>query len=429
MPRPVQCDLCGRDFFPGSIAIHRQQCEEKQKYIPTACRYCDAEVRKCDLPQHLKRCEAAKSAPKPRAKITRRTSFSGGADEGNGASGGDDPNDHRVPCAVCGRKFVSDRLAKHQSICRRVNAGKGTGVTPSSGEAPTATRKVRISSNVSMAPRNKNEVTCEICGRQFFKTSIEIHRKQCIAKQPFLHTACPYCDGEVQTRDLEQHIRKCEKAPPPSVRRAARREAAETTLGLGGAGAGGPTHLVPCAVCGRTFARDRLAKHQGICRRISKNGATDAPPVVSAPTRSTYAEPIRNPNEVDCDLCGRPFFKTSIAIHRKQCLEKQPFIQTACPHCDCEVMQKDLERHIKFCEKAPPPSERPSHRVAAEAALGLHKDNANGVSSSPQPTATDGHLVPCSICGRTFVSDRLAKHQSICRKNDAKAKARASGIK
>lgn len=60
-------------------------------------------------------------------------------------------------------------------------------------------------------------------------------------------------------------------------------------------------------------------------------------------------------------------------------------------------MQKDLERHIKFCEKAPPPSERPSHRVADEAALGLHKDNANGVSSLPQPTATDGHLVPCSV--------------------------------
>jgi hypothetical protein len=108
-----------------------------------------------------------------------------------------------------------------------------------------------------MAPRNKNEVTCEICGRQFFKTSIEIHRKQCIAKQPFLHTACPYCDGEVQTRDLEQHIRKCEKAPPPSVRRAARREAAETTLGLGGAGAGGPTHLVPCA--GMSGAPDLLS--------------------------------------------------------------------------------------------------------------------------------------------------------------------------
>ena len=32
--------------------------------------------------------------------------------------------DGRVPCAVCGRKFASDRIAKHQKICRKVTNRK-----------------------------------------------------------------------------------------------------------------------------------------------------------------------------------------------------------------------------------------------------------------------------------------------------------------
>lgn len=178
------------------------------------------------------------------------------------------------------------------------------------------------------------------------------------------------------------------------------------------------THLLTSyyVVCGRTFAKDRLAKHQGICRKISNNEGSvcsknsRASPPQSSPTRSTYSTPVRNPNEVDCDLCGRPFFKTSIAIHRKQCLEKQPFIPTACPYCDAEVMTKDLEAHVKRCDKKPPGVDRPTHRMAAEATLGLPSSDSRAVSPmndvSPGVAGNGGssHLVPCAVSLHSSIS-------------------------
>lgn len=46
-------------------------------------------------------------------------------------------------------------------------------------------------------------------------------------------------------------------------------------------------------------------------------------------------------------------------------------------------------------------------------------------SPMPQSQLTDmktdeGNLVPCQNCGRSFASDRLSKHQSICRKTTGK---------
>lgn len=48
--------------------------------------------------------------------------------------------------------------------------------------------------------------------------------------------------------------------------------------------------------------------------------------------------------------------------------------------------------------------------------------NTNEVSYDSFPSADDysGNLVPCAICGRKFSSDRIAKHQGICRKVNTK---------
>lgn len=38
------------------------------------------------------------------------------------ADGGGDFSSNLVPCAICGRKFAPDRIAKHQGICRKIKS-------------------------------------------------------------------------------------------------------------------------------------------------------------------------------------------------------------------------------------------------------------------------------------------------------------------
>jgi len=436
MPRPVRCDLCGRDFFAASIAIHRKQCHDKQQYIPIACQFCDTEVRRCDMPKHIRGCPAARRATSAQRVAAARVGAIPTAVAPQPGMPPAQASDHRVPCAVCGRKFNADRVAKHQSICRKL-AGRGGG----SAAAATDTPPLPPPTAYTMPLRNPNEVTCDLCGRQFFKSSITIHRKQCKEKQQYMPTACPYCDAEVQERDLERHIRHCDRAPSPSARRAEKRETAGGALGLGCAAmpGGGSTHLVPCAVCGRTFASDRLAKHQSICRRVHQKRDASAPEAdtPSFGPRSGPAlypaPPQRNPNEVDCDVCGRPFFKSSIEIHRRQCVAKMEYIPTACRFCDAEVKRKHLADHERQCRKAPTASnDRPPHRAAAEITLGLRASEQRtpspgfhrGVGNLSVADDINGpsHMAPCAVCGRTFASDRLPKHQAICRRLDEKSR-------
>lgn len=101
--RAIPCELCGQNFFPSSLPFHKKQCEVKQRFVEVPCPDCDEAVRNCDLNQHM-------------AKECRFASRRGhGSVPVNATLGG------VLPCSVCGRKFSSDRLLKHQVICRKNN--------------------------------------------------------------------------------------------------------------------------------------------------------------------------------------------------------------------------------------------------------------------------------------------------------------------
>ena len=106
--------------------------------------------------------------------------------------------------------------------------------------------------------------------------------------------------------------------------------------------------------------------------------------------------PIKEPTYVICYLCGRKYGTKSITIHEPQCLKKW--------HLENNKLPKKLRR-------------KPPTKPAAYDALGsigmygrvdLEKVNQAAFQSAQE------QLIPCNVCGRTFLPDRLPVHQRSC---------------
>ena len=126
---------------------------------------------------------------------------------------------------------------------------------------------------------HKRAIPCEICGQNFFPSSLPFHQKQCAVKQQFIEVPCPHCDIAVPNYQLNHHIaRECKK---PSSK--------FNPLPVSGDG------RFPCSVCGRRFAGgDRLVKHQKICRKNSLSRSASSLTVSSS--RTTPSPPLTDKN-------------------------------------------------------------------------------------------------------------------------------------
>ncbi len=59
-----------------------------------------------------------------------------------------------VPCQLCGRKFNSDRVAKHESICKGIERVTQPSPSPSSSSTPTPANNTNTSSNSTTATKS-----------------------------------------------------------------------------------------------------------------------------------------------------------------------------------------------------------------------------------------------------------------------------------
>jgi hypothetical protein len=101
---------------------------------------------------------------------------------------------------------------------------------------------------------HRRAVACDLCGQQFFPSSLPFHMKSCVVKQQYVEVPCPNCDEPFRQYELQSHMLKgCKKKNSRLLR--------DSPPLVGG--------MSMCAVCGRKFAPDRLLKHQTICRRNS----------------------------------------------------------------------------------------------------------------------------------------------------------------
>nr|XP_044637030.1 zinc finger protein 474 isoform X3 [Equus asinus] len=107
---------------------------------------------------------------------------------------------------------------------------------------------------------------------------------------------------------------------------------------------------------------------------------------------------IRHPPTIVCYICGREYGTKSIAIHEPQCLKKW--------HNENNLLPKELRR--------PEPKKPEVRTITAKGFYDLDALN-EAAWTSAQST-----LVPCAVCGRTFLPDRLIVHQRSCKPKVAK---------
>ncbi|XP_021148275.2 zinc finger protein 475 isoform X2 [Columba livia] len=266
------------------------------------------------------------------------------------------------------------------------------------------------SSNMSQTPLNRPVIpprrpgfmVCYICGREFGSQSISIHEPQCLEK------------WRVENSQLPRHLRRPEPRKPEAPTGGSCMLSAENEAAYHSAQA----QLLPCGNCGRTFLPDRLIVHQRSCKGGSSNvglsrfnphkpgkgpssgsgSASDNPSKTrqekSQATRAVLdkAQVVRRPPTVICYLCGREYGTKSISIHEPQCLKKW--------HQENEMLPKHLRR--------PEPKKPEVIPLQAKGFYDLDSLNeAAWISAQNQ-------LVPCDICGRTFLPERLTVHQKSC---------------
>ncbi|XP_075344744.1 zinc finger protein 475 [Mycteria americana] len=254
------------------------------------------------------------------------------------------------------------------------------------------------SSNMSGMPLNRPVIpprrpcfrVCYICGREFGSQSISIHEPQCLEK------------WRTENNQLPRHLRRAEPRKPEVLSGGSCLLTAENEAAYHSAQA----QLLPCGNCGRTFLPDRLIVHQKHCRGGSssvglssssprKSGKGPSSGSDSAPTglQVVWAQVIRRPPAVICYICGREYGTKSISIHEPQCLKKW--------HRENDMLPKHLRR--------PEPKKPEVSPIQAKGFYDLDSLNeAAWISAQTQ-------LVPCDICGRTFLPDRLIVHQQSCK--------------
>lgn len=230
-------------------------------------------------------------------------------------------------------------------------------------------------------PRRPGFKVCYICGREFGSQSLSIHEPQCLEK------------WHIENDKLPKSLKRPEPIKPQAFPGGSYNMNAES------AGAARSSHLLPCENCGRTFLPDRLSVHQRSCKQKTSPTSNYNPPKSSrssGPGSSTVPDKpavIRRPPTVICYLCGREYGTKSIGIHEPQCLKKW--------HLENDQLPKHLRR--------PEPKKPEIVSIGAKGYYDLDALNEAAFQS------VQSQLVPCNICGRTFLPDRLLVHQRSCR--------------
>ncbi|XP_042311790.1 zinc finger protein 474-like [Sceloporus undulatus] len=223
---------------------------------------------------------------------------------------------------------------------------------------------------------------CYICGKEFGSRSLPIHEPQCLEK------------WHIENEQLPKHLRR-----PAPLKPQALCGGSSSPMAVNAAAAqSDQAQLLPCQNCGRTFLPDRLSVHQRSCKPKTNSG----PSKYSCPKSTGYGPAcsmsdkpavIRRPPTVICYICGREYGTQSISIHEPQCLKKW--------HIENDQLPKHLRR--------PEPMKPVVRSIGAKGYYDLDALNESAWQSA------QSQLVPCNICGRTFLPDRLIVHQRSCK--------------
>lgn len=393
-PPHVVCYICGRLYGTTSISLHIPKCMEKW------------EMENAQLPRSLRR--------KPPRRPTGWGDTPLSSDPRERGAQLDVMNDlafqasqsQLVPCENCGRTFNPDRLPVHQRSCRPNNPLKlsknfDPSRASSGGQRPSPLGDYRRRS--PQPPNKPKTVVCFICGREFGTKSISIHEPQCMKK------------WEIENSRLPKHLRRPQPVKPSILPSLSCHSGDDVERMNQLAFESSQRQLVQCMNCGRTFLPDRLDIHLRSCKPGSKR--------IQSMRSGHKLSPLNTLEGLGNTYSGQHGSRSPLGQYDRYSHNSQ----------NIEPLMKD-KTFIK--SKSPSGEKKSTSSIASIQRPARLQPMSNGRTQSPsfnfglnspmpQSQLTDmkthgGNLVPCQNCGRSFASDRLSKHQSICRKTTGK---------
>ena len=290
---------------------------------------------------------------------------------------------------------------------------------------------------------HRRAVSCKLCGKAFFPASIKIHMPQCRKKQLHIPIPCAYCDIEYPQGEMEKHHRSCHKAKAAKRQLMKQRKlqqnssstfsnmdantSATHTRGTGQTmrdrtrqragpyssenmetssfsdnyGADGAhsadSGRIDCAVCGRKFARDRIAIHQKICRK-------------SKTTKQRRGIFNSTKQRLEGTDMGREGYNTYNTSNRKHGLKRQSGKKKSLASNSGNGGNGGKSGKWKQQSNA--------LRNAMKHAKMISKIERNGGDFSmlppPPPSEDPVDFIPCPHCGRTFNPQAGERHIEAC---------------
>eukprot|EP01135_Chromosphaera_perkinsii_P010405 Nk52_evm77s2118 gene=Nk52_evmTU77s2118 len=294
-----------------NIDIQRQAAEEAQQATLAPCPHCGRTFNPERLPVHLRSCKpSAGSKPVKGKEPSPVASGAGLPTETHFSKTVKKPN--LVVCYICGREFTSKSLPIHEPQCATKFKAQQDLLPPeqrkslpkkpsalSSGEGLTNEERNAIAAEAHASSLSE----CPNCGRTFNPDRLPVHLKSCKPGQ----TAAPVkkeIKSQNQTSTIKSNNRNRSSASSLSSKptdtssspsrpgptdiddfvlpgKASKLDnGLGKTISLGGVSKGEVNSdiplegesapvLVPCDVCGRNFASERLTKHKAVCKKLA----------------------------------------------------------------------------------------------------------------------------------------------------------------
>jgi hypothetical protein len=245
-----------------------------------------------------------------------------------------------------------------------------------------------------------NFLICYICGREYGTKSLEIHLKTC--KLKFLNN-----EG---IDPNSKNARNSLPNPPENIEEILEKCSIGESIGSNllenfnknSQKIYNEISLKKCLGCNRTFNKEALEVHLRSC----KNGQ-----VAKEKEDNSHMKITQRPRMLICPLCGREFGSLSLDIHIKSCNKKFDNEQINLPLKLRRSAKVILDKYYENKRK----SELQAMEENTNYAKGKGLYNIDEINDQAYEVFSKEALVPCEICCRTFLPDRLLVHLRSCK--------------
>lgn len=312
-----------------------------------------------------------------------------------------------VICYLCGRKYGTKSISIHEPSCiKKWKAENKKLPKHLRRKMPTKPDYSVLSSGDGNAVDQMNEmafkaaqeqlIPCEFCGRTFYPERLPVHQRSCTADKPAATRPRTVTKG--RTAPLAHTNQEINKKQPSNAKpetltkhRISNQKVKETSKENSD---GGPTML--CGLCQKQVSVSNIQAHLMQCneemtKRLVQSEAQHKDPPAQKVERPRTRTLHRGPSNSD----------------KK----------------DAEVDSKNNVNHATYDIDSPDEAAPQKHRKKSTNRKLSKTNSQEPPATTNYPTydvdsnEQDGEdLVECPLCNRRFAADRIAKHQTVCKK-------------